>query len=117
MKSYYRTNQQAGQIGLIILLIMVVLLTAGLSLAARTTQELFLAQQSAESARVFNAAEAGIEQALNTSFNFEGEVDSGTIQDITDTTVDYSVTKKYELETLLFEGVSVSVDTTGVQNG
>lgn len=108
---------QSGQIGVIILLIMAVLLTAGLSLAVRTTQELFLSQQTAESTRVFNAAEAGIEEALSNDLSFEGDSTEGQITDIENTTVDYTISKVRGLETKLFEGVTVMVDVTGTTNG
>lgn len=110
-------SAQAGQIGVIILLIMAVLLTAGLSLAVRTTQELFLSQQTAESTRVFNAAEAGIEEALSNDLSFEGEQTSGSITTIENTSVDYTITKVRNLETKLFEGVTVMVDVAGATNG
>lgn len=114
-----RDNSQSGQIGVIILLIMVVLVTIGLSLAARTTQDLFLSQQQADSTRVFNAAEAGVEQALSTSLEFQGDAQSGEIQNFSnsDIDVDYQVTKLNFLETRLFEMVSVNVDVTGVTTG
>ena len=116
-----RTSQR-GQVGVIIVLIMVVLLTIGLSLATRTTQDLFLAQQQADSTRVFNAAEAGVEQALSTSLTFEGSTLNGDIADFgnLDTSnidVNYTITKVNQLETRLFEMVTVMVDVTGVTTG
>jgi len=106
---------QSGQIGVIILLIMVVLLTIGISVASRTTQDLFLAQQQVESTRVFNAAEAGIEQALGSDFDFEGTTFEGTINDFSGTNVDvaYSIEKVNQLQTRLFEMVGVKIDVTG----
>ncbi len=98
---------------------MVVLLTLGLSLASRSTQDLFSSQQQVESTRVFNAAEAGIEEALSTSLIFEGTTSGGSIDDFGGTAVDvsYSVSKVTDLETRVFEMVSVMVDTTGVITG
>lgn len=106
---------QRGQVGVVVLLIMVVLLTVGLSLAARSTQELFLTQQNVDSTRVFNAAEAGIDQALSTSFTFEGEQATGSIENFNNSDIDvnYQITKMNQLETRLFEMVSVEVDVTG----
>lgn len=57
-------NAQSGQIAVIVLLIMAVLLVIGISLANRTSQEITLSSQQQETTRVFNAAETGIEQAL-----------------------------------------------------
>jgi Tfp pilus assembly protein PilX len=112
-------RNQSGQVGVAILLTMTVLLTMGLSVASRSTEDLFLSEQQSESARVFNAAEAGIEDALSSSFDFEGNTSEGTIATISDTSVDYSVTKQNVLETRLFEGVSVKVDVddSGVGTG
>lgn len=108
-------RSQSGQVGVIILLIMAVLLTVGLSLASQSTQDLFLSQQQVESTRVFNAAEAGIEEALSTSLEFAEESQSGEIIDFSSTDIDvnYTVTKVNRLETRLFEMISVKVDVTG----
>ena len=58
-------NDQKGQIGVVILLIMSVLLTLGLSTARRASQEAELTSEDEESIRVFSAAESGIERALS----------------------------------------------------
>lgn len=114
----YFKDSQSGQIGVVILLIMVVILTVGLSVATRTTQETFLSTQSSESARVFNAAEAGIEQALSTDLDsLTQDTTTGTVTGVDDTTVNYSITKQAGLETHLFEGTSIAVDVTGVTTG
>lgn len=114
-----KRRAQAGQIGVIVLLIMVVLLTIGLSIAARTTQELFLSQQNAESSRVFNAAEAGIEEALSSQLNFQGQELTGTLNSVNNVAVDYSVLKVNVLETKLFQGVSVmtTLEPVGYSDG
>jgi hypothetical protein len=92
-----RQTQQSGQVGLIIILIMVVLLT--------------IAQQEDESTRVFNAAEAGIEQALATDLNFQGEELHPGPTNIpgSNATVEYAIQKQRTLEARLFEGVSARV--------
>jgi len=111
---YVHKASQAGQIGVIILLIMVVLLTIGLSVAARTTQDLALSQQGADSARVFNAAEAGIEKALSSELTFEEDSSSGEVTSIDNVDVNYTISKRKTLETRLFEGLNVMVDLTGI---
>jgi len=108
---------QSGQIGVIIVLIMSVLLTVGLSMSANTNSDLFVSQQEEESNRVFNAAEVGIEQALSSNLAFEGESSTGTVDNITDVGVDYSISKTRTLETRLFEGVSVKVDVSNANDG
>lgn len=57
-----RTNQ--GQILVIILLIMVVGMTIGLFLLGKTTTDVSLTSKITDSSRAFNAAEAGIEEAI-----------------------------------------------------
>lgn len=119
MYSNRNVGSQSGQIGVIILLIMVVLLTIGISIASQSSQDLFLAQQQVESTRVFNAAEAGIEQALFADLDFDGTSFTGEVTDFasTDVAVSYSVNKVNQLETRLFEMVGVKVDVTGMTSG
>ncbi len=57
-------KNQRGQILVIVLLVMLVGLTMGLALFARTTTDIAISNRVAESTRAFGAAEAGIEQAL-----------------------------------------------------
>lgn len=64
-------ENQKGQALLIVLLVMVVGLTIGLSLATRSVTDIKISTQLEESSRAFSAAEAGIESAL------KGEVATG----------------------------------------
>lgn len=57
-------RKQGGYIVIIVLLLTAVLLMLGLSLATRTTEEVYQSGQEADTTRVFNAAETGIEAAL-----------------------------------------------------
>lgn len=59
MKKY-----QKGQVLLAVLMVMVVALTVGLSVAARTTSNIRTSSEEESSQRAFSAAEAGIERAL-----------------------------------------------------
>lgn len=61
------TYKQNGQVGLIVLLIVVVMLTVGVSVASRSVSELKLSRQEQESTRALDLAESGIEAALNSS--------------------------------------------------
>jgi Tfp pilus assembly protein PilX len=112
--SQRQLHNQSGQVAVVILLIIVVLLTIGLSLATRTTQELFLSQQTSETARVFNAAETGIEQAL--TYEFGSEVQTGEISDIDDVSVSYKISPSAVLETTLAPGNSIMVEINGETN-
>ncbi len=57
-------NNQQGQVLLIVILVMVVALTIGLSVASRSIVSLRTSTEQAESQKALAAAEAGIEQAI-----------------------------------------------------
>lgn len=59
-----KTAHNSGQALLIILLVMAVALTIGLSVIARSITDIAISQKEEEAARAFSTAEAGIEQAL-----------------------------------------------------
>jgi hypothetical protein len=67
------SKKTSGQSLLVILLVMAVILTIGLAVASYSITDIKISQQEEESARVFSAAEAGIEEALK----------SGSAQDVT----------------------------------
>ncbi len=83
-------KNQRGQALLIIVLVMVVALTVGLSVATRTIINLRNTQQQADSQKALSAAEAGIEQAIKNQTSAEGTFGTGgqavsyatTLQDI-----------------------------------
>ncbi len=108
---------QSGQVAIVIVLIMVVLLTIGLSLASRTTQEIFLSQQEAESARVFNAAESGIESALSQNFSALTGTETVTDPGITNVSTTTTITPQTTLETQITEGSTVHLDLSGNSPG
>ena len=62
---------------LVVVLVMVVALTIGLSLVARTTTDIKISRQQEESARAFSAAEAGIEEALRAGVAAPMTLESG----------------------------------------
>lgn len=105
-----KSTAESGQVGVVVLLVMAVVLTVGLSTAVNSTQDVDLSRQEAESTRVFNAAEAGIEQALST---YDTGDTSGTVNSISGVDVAYTVSEVNSVDTRLFEGVSISVDVTG----
>lgn len=75
---------QKGQVLLITLLVLTVATTIALSLIGRATLDLSMSNQLEESTRAFNAAEAGIEQALKTGVGTGGAVTllPGTTYDV-----------------------------------
>jgi len=60
------TTKKKGQILLITLLVLTVAITVALSLIGRSTTDIGITGQVEESSRAFSAAEAGIEEALQT---------------------------------------------------
>src|SRR3989344_2066165 len=57
-------ERQKGQVLLIVVLVMIVALTVGLSLISRSVTNLRTSTEEAESQKALAAAEAGVEQAL-----------------------------------------------------
>ncbi len=90
MTSNYLRSQvhsQSGQAGLIVVLLSVVVLTIGLSLMVRTSQQAEITAQQEESAKIFGAAETGVEKALADIQSLEQnqvELSAVANQDITD---------------------------------
>jgi len=114
--SNWLNHHPSGQVAIVILLIMVVLLTVGLSLASRTTQDLFLSQQESESARVFNAAEVGVDDALSYDFDLITETDVIPLTDqetVENVTTNTTIQPSSTLETQLVEGAAVQLNLTG----
>lgn len=65
-----------GQMLLIVVLVMVVILTVGLSAATRTITNIRVATDEEDSERAFSAAEAGLEQALGRNQGVSGQLDN-----------------------------------------
>jgi len=57
-------NKKSGQVALTVLLVMVVVLTIGLSLISHSVTDISISKDEEEAMRAFSAAEAGIEEAL-----------------------------------------------------
>ena len=92
--------RQQGQVGLIILLIMVVLLTLGVSMASRSVTGLKISRQEAESTRSLNLAEAGIETILADINTFTAGTGEGFITIKKPDDVNYKVTSANTLENI-----------------
>lgn len=107
----------SGQAGLVVLLLTVILLTIGISVASRGTSDLAISRQEEESNRALNGAEAGVENALSQNLNFSGSTYSGSVNVDSNLSVNYTIDKINILETRLFKGVSAQADVTGVANG
>ena len=64
-----KNRHERGQMLLVVVLTMIIALTIGLSVASRSITNLRISRQSEESSRAFQAAEAGVEEILQTSPN------------------------------------------------
>jgi type II secretory pathway pseudopilin PulG len=73
-----KMKRSSGQAVVIVLLIMAVVLTIGLSVISQAVNDVKISQKEEESARAFSAAEAGVEQALIQQFGNLGDF-SGTV--------------------------------------
>jgi len=71
---------QKGQAVLVVLLVMSVLLTLGLSAVSRSVTDIKISQQTQESARAFWTAQAGLEKALLAQGTAGGEIDGVTYE-------------------------------------
>lgn len=104
-------SKNQGQAVLIVLLVVVVALGFGLSIISQSTTDVKIAGQSEESARAFNAAEAGIEDALkNVSSITAGAL---TIDGID---VNYTVAGENFLEGVYEENNTATVFLSGADN-
>jgi Tfp pilus assembly protein PilX len=65
-----------GQMLLIVVLVMVVIMTVGLSAATRTITNIRVSTDEENSERAFSAAEAGLEQALGRNLGVSGTLDN-----------------------------------------
>jgi type II secretory pathway pseudopilin PulG len=115
-------SAQSGQVGLVILLVMVVVSTVGLSVASRSTQEITTSRQGQEATKTFAAAESAIERILSEasegSFSFEGNSQNQNFSDLApDTTVSVDIAKQFSLNSRLQEGTIVEADVSGAADG
>lgn len=101
-------NKNKGQAVLIVLLVVAVALGLGLSIVSQSTTDVKISKQEQESSRAFNAAEAGIEEALkNITVGIDQQIEVDGIE------VNYSVSGKEVIEGIFNENESIEVNLTG----
>lgn len=83
----YSKRSESGQALLIVVLVMVVSLTIGLSVVSRSITNLRTTTDEEQSQRAFSAAEAGIEQALKTGVGIAQSTPLGNNASIKEVTV------------------------------
>lgn len=80
-------KRDSGQVLLITLLVLTIATTVALSLIGRSTTDLSVSRQLEESARAFSAAEAGIEQALQSGTGGTQVLTAGSSYDVAITSI------------------------------
>jgi hypothetical protein len=112
-KNSYR--QISGQIGIIVILITVAILTFSLSVANRVIEESKVTVDRSDSIRVFNIAETGIDEALNQIYQYENE-SGGTLTPgvvFQDSTNQVSIAVSQTFDGYLGLGESLRIDLSG----
>ncbi|MEP7167385.1 MAG: hypothetical protein ABI758_05395 [Candidatus Woesebacteria bacterium] len=102
-------NQQ-GQVGIIILLITVVMLTLGISVASRSVGDVKISTSNEQANRALDAAESGVEQALSQNLNNFTPPSSGSGP----ISVNTQVSQQKVLEAFAEQGDTVGVDLNGL---
>jgi hypothetical protein len=117
---FSEVNPRGGQVGIIILLIVVVMSTIGISVVSRSSTDVSLSRSTEDANRAFDAAESGAEQALSDTSALDPSNSnpvSGSITSIPNVSVDYTVNKLNILDAVVDEGFSASLSVTGAPNG
>lgn len=112
IKYFNSATDETGQAGIIILLMTVVLVTIGLSIASRSVTDIRFSKQEEETTRAFDAAEAGIEEALRQDLSTmpSGVIPAAQLGGIE---AEYVVTEGNEIRTEIDEGETVEIDVDG----
>jgi len=110
-----KKDHQAGQVGVVVLLVAAVVLTVAVGLSHRTLQQQESAITQDESLRVFNAAESGVESALYDIAEHEysgtelGTGDNYLFPDDSGPAVSYNITQSAEFEMFVSTGDTVEI--------
>ncbi len=110
-------SAQSGQVGIAVLLIMVVLSTIGISIAARSTQDVQSSRQTQEAVQTFAAAEAALEDILSRGSTYLETTTTGEYTGVENANVDYTIAQQTQLSVDLLEGSVAEVNVTGAVNG
>lgn len=107
----------SGQVGIIVLLIVVVLLTVGVSVVSRTTSDLSNSTSNQAASRALDAADSGVEQALSQDLTTIPQGQQQQVSGIPNATnVAFTVRQLSYLQTTAELGTSASIDVRGVPN-
>lgn len=106
--------KSSGQAVLLVLLVVAVALGLGLSIISQSTTDVRISQQEQNSARAFNAAEAGIEEALKQISTVP--LDSPQTLSVDNIPINYTVSGQSFLEAKFKENESAQVLLSGTAN-
>lgn len=110
------SKKEAGQILLIVILVLIIALTVGLSTASRSITNLRLSEEEASSKKALAAAEAGIEQAISSNAEVEGplcKTGSGTTPEPCNTTYKTTISQVLGTKFLMLGGKPLPKDEGG----
>ena len=111
-------KHQKGQVGLVTLLVMTVMLSVGISVVNRSTEDLRITRQEEDASRVFSAAETGIEAGLSDLSVGQGSLEIGQLGDQEiPISVDYVVEERSEFEAVVEENDTISLDVSNASGG
>lgn len=103
---YMRSS--SGQIGIILLLVTVVMLTVGISVVSQTTSDVDISITNESANQALDAAESGVENALGSDLNSY----TGANTTVGDINVNTNVVKATVLESIVEQGYAVGVDVS-----
>lgn len=116
----FRSPAQSGQVGLIVLMIMVVVSTVGISVATRTNQDLQSSRETQDATRAFSAAEAAIENVLSRGQNYLDQTQSGEFADgslVPNTDINYTIQPQTQLGIEVLRDQVAQVSLSGAAAG
>jgi hypothetical protein len=105
-------NHQQGQVGLLVVLLMTVMLTVGVGVVKRSTEDVKISREEEEASQIFNTAEKGIESAMleiNKSVASPGTAyqTTGTVTEAAlNTSASYTITEEKKFDMLVNQGES-----------
>ncbi|MGD9129899.1 MAG: hypothetical protein PVJ09_05425 [Candidatus Woesebacteria bacterium] len=116
-KFYPAKHLQSGQVALMVILLSVGILLVALTAGRIATEQTEISIEEQEEARIFNAAESGVEEALSLIRERERTgstlpVGKQNLTSFTDSDVNYEITEQSRLETYISQGYSVEIPLT-----
>lgn len=108
---------QAGQVGIAVVLIMVLLSTVGISLATRATREVQTSRQTQEAEQTFTAAESAVEEILSRGESYLESTTTGSYSEQENVAVNYTIAAESQLTAEILENTVAEIDVTGATAG